>query len=133
MIKFVKTLSLTVAIAYCACAGAARADETWICAAQGTGKDATPSMTRYRVQGDILKSDGWEEFINGAPYRIVENNQYGLVAVAPVAGPAKEQEKQAEIGAVTILIDKITGHFSSVRARLGRSLITSEQGTCVHV
>jgi hypothetical protein len=66
----------------------AAAQEIWTCTWPGFSQDRSPVIQRYRQQGELLVVDHetWRE-----EYRILENNQFGLVATRSIGStPARE-------------------------------------------
>lgn len=128
-------LNLLTAIALCTYAGAAQAEESWFCGKSREDKSTPPSMTRYTIKNDLLVSgDGIDEALNGAPYKIIENNQYVLLAVASLTWEGLEKDTK-QVGLSEITIDKITGAFLDLIALTGGGLksprIEQTSGSCI--
>jgi hypothetical protein len=104
---------LIVAAGVIACATSAYAaetrTETWTCthySALGNG----PTITRFEVSPpDLIDSESHQT------YRIEKNNDYGIVATSSISD-IEEGHKEPTVGAVSIVINKITGAFWRVSA-----------------
>jgi hypothetical protein len=107
----------------------ASADEIWTCTYPGFSQDRRPVIQRYRQQGDILDVDqgSWRE-----EYRMLENNQFGLVASSSIS-KIEPNQSEPSIGARTIVINKRTGEFLWSNLFLGEPdrVNSPVHGTCI--
>lgn len=134
MIKFLKAAFVTaVAIALCAYAAMAQAEDSWTCAIASEDKDAPPLMTRYTVKGDALVSDRVDDLLRkGVPYRLLQNNDDSLVAVSPQVWDVGDLK---EVGFVAVVIAKANGVFLSQLTLTGGMLkpmrVETSHGSCL--
>jgi hypothetical protein len=86
----------------------AATEEIWTCTYPGFSQDRRPVIRRYRQQGEFLVvQDQWRE-----EYRILQNNQFGIVASSSISKIETNQNKtEPSIGARTLIINKRTDEF----------------------
>jgi hypothetical protein len=104
----IKMKSIVLACAALFCATAANADEVWTCSYEPLSSQsvtAEPKFLRFR-----LSPDGLIETTHGDHYRIVENNDYGLIATLPIA-TIKPGQNVPTVGAATVAINWGTQEF----------------------
>lgn len=82
---------------------------------------------RFQVAGTRLIEG---QFQDG--YRILQNNEYGLVATFAISEVEKDQQ-QPTVGAFTVVINKGTGEFwlATVMAGQSSAVNQSVSGTCI--
>ena len=86
--------------------------ETWTCT-HYSGLGNGPTITRFEVSSpDLIVAKSHQT------YRIEKNNDYGIVATSSIA-KIEEGHKEPTVGAVSIVINKITGAFLWVSAIAG--------------
>ena len=95
--------SLLFALGLLACATSAEAAEVWTCTYTDEG-----SLVRFAVSPPDLIDGNTHEH-----YRILQNNDYGLVATLSVSGIQEWQKagNSPAVGAVSIVVNKGTGEF----------------------
>jgi hypothetical protein len=104
--------SLIVATGVIACATSAHAAETWTCT-HSSALDNRLTITRFEVSPpDLIDAKSHQT------YRIEKNNDYGIVATSLIS-KIEEGHKEPTVGAVSIVINKITGAFLWVSAIAG--------------
>lgn len=114
----------------CLSATVTEVGENWTCAQQGIAATDPPSISRYIVKGDLLIGDKAEQFLIGSPYRILQNNDFGLVAVTSNSSVDRES-KNVSIGNYSIIINKNTMEVMWVEAFFNRPL-SFTRGKCLH-
>jgi hypothetical protein len=85
-----------------------RAAEVWTCTYPGFSRDqrpAGPVIARYREADGFLIEEEFQ-----TKYRILESNQYGVIAVWSISEIEPSNERPS-IGAMTIVINKATGEY----------------------
>jgi hypothetical protein len=105
----------------------AAAQEIWTCTWPGFSQDRSPVIQRYRQQGELLVVDHetWRE-----EYRILENNQFGLVATRSISEiESHSTSKEPSIGTRTIVIDKRTGELLWSNLFSGSRIASTRQFT----
>jgi hypothetical protein len=106
-----------------ACAISAHAAETWTetwTCTYSTAVDNRPTVTRFEVSPPDLIEANFHQ-----TYRIEKNNDYGLVATSTIS-KIEQGHKEPTVGAVSVVINKMTGEFWWVSA------ITAEQPAAVN-
>jgi hypothetical protein len=87
-----------------------------------------------RTDGDASSGLGREAHRGAVPdgYRILRNNEYGLVAAFAIAQIEKDQQ-QPTVGAFTVVIDKGTGEVWLSTIMAGQSSVVNQSvnGTCL--
>ena len=99
---------LMVAFALLSIATSAQAAEVWTCTYTYTVRMGTPPepwLIRLEVSPPDLIDSGSQQH-----YRILQNNDYGLVATLGIS-EIQAGQKDPTIGAVSIVINKGTGEF----------------------
>ena len=100
--------SLIVAAGVIACATSAHTaekwTETWTCT-HSTAVDNRPTVTRFEVSPPDLIEVNFHQ-----TYRIEKNNAYGLVATSSIS-KIEQDHKEPTVGAVSVVINKMTGEF----------------------
>jgi hypothetical protein len=82
----------------------AEASEAWTCS-YSLSADSEPLIIRFEMSPpDLIDTSSQDH------YRILQNNDYGLVATLAVSG-FQEGQKDPAVGAVSIVINKSTGEF----------------------
>src|SRR5215471_1254807 len=82
-----------------------QAADVWICTYPGFTADRRPVIVRFKEQDGFMVE---EEF--GTKYRILENNEYGVVATWSIS-LIEPGHATPSIGSMTFLIKKKTGDF----------------------
>lgn len=103
----------------------AQASDVWTCTYTVEGSE--PVLARFEVlPPDVVVEDGE----NKDHYRILQNNEYGLVATLSVS---EWRGGAPSVGAVSIVINKGTGEFWWDNIFAGKPLIRngSSHGTCL--
>jgi hypothetical protein len=121
-----RRLGSAALVIFAASIGPLRADEAWACT-YAAPIDGSPTLIRYRITGnDFIESNLKERF------RILQNNQNGLVATSSIAEIAPDQDRPT-VGATTLIIDKRTGAFllSSENAGPTGIMRMPVRGTCL--
>ena len=82
---------------------------------------------RLQVSGERLIEARFQD-----GYRILRNNEYGLVAAFAIAQIEKDQQ-QPTVGAFTVVIDKGTGEVWLSTIMAGQSSVVNQSvnGTCL--
>jgi hypothetical protein len=91
-----------------ACAISAHAAETWTetwTCTYSTAVDNRPTVTRFEVSPPNLIETNFHQ-----TYRIEKNNDYGLVATSSIS-KIEQGHKEPTVGAVSVVINKMTGEF----------------------
>jgi len=89
-------------------------------------------MYRFTIKGGLLVTDDVEmQSYNNVPYRVLENNQHGLIAVA-VSALQYENAKRAVVSEFAVLIDKTTGGFIRTFAIVDEPPSAPYHGTYLH-
>jgi hypothetical protein len=95
--------SLIVAVGVIACATSAQA-EAWTCTYILDGS-TEPILHRFQLSPPDLIETTYNEH-----YRVLRNNDYGLVATEAISR-IEEGQQRATVGAHTVVINKETGEF----------------------
>ena len=66
----------------------ASANEIWTCTYPGFSKDRRPVIVRYKQRGESMMEDEWNQ-----EYRILQNNQFGIVATSSISRIETNQNK----------------------------------------
>lgn len=104
--------------------------ESWTCTYVGyairENEAPRPVIVRFTVEGEELVSNR-----PGPRYRILQNNQYALIAAGSIA-EIEPNHSEPSIASWTILIDKRNGFFSRVTLinQQGRSG-AARDGSCI--
>jgi hypothetical protein len=89
-------------------ATSAEASEAWTCSystVPGLPTDTSPVLIRFELTPpDLIDTKTHDH------YRILQNNDYGLVATLSIS-EIEEGHKEPTVGAVTVVINKGTGEF----------------------
>jgi hypothetical protein len=104
----IKMKSLALAYAALFCATAANAEEVWTCSyapLSSQSVSAEPKFLRFQ-----LSPDGLIETTHGDHYRIVENNDYGLIATLPIS-TIEPGQNVPTVGAAIVVINRGTQEF----------------------
>ena len=114
-----------------ACAISAHAAETWTetwTCTYSTAVDNRPAVTRFEVSPpDLIETNFHQTF------RIEQNNDYGLVAISSIA-KIERGHKKPTVGAVSVVINKITGEFwwvSAITAGQPPAVNQPAHGKCI--
>ena len=137
-----KMKPLILAGAFLACATSAEAADAWTCTypflndrvqmddAFFRFEIATPDLIETKAQKDLIIATP-----PGTHYRILQNNDYGLVATFSISGIV-EGEKDPYVGATSVVINKTTGQFYWVEAMSTKDetkfLNLTHAGKCLH-
>ena len=119
-----------VAVAFFACATSAHAAETWTetwTCNHSSASNNRPTITRFEVSPPDLIEANFHQ-----TYRIEKNNTYGIVATSSIS-EIEKGHKDPTVGAVSIVINKITGEFWWVTAIAGQPAAVNQpvQGKCI--
>jgi hypothetical protein len=94
---------LIILFAVIASTASARA-ESWACAFN-YGSNNPPTLIRFQLAPpDLIETS------HGDHYRLLQNNEYGLVAVSSFSEIEKDQARPS-VGGSLVVIDKATGEF----------------------
>ena len=123
--------SLTLAAGIIACAMSAQAaekwTETWTCT-HSSASDHRPTVTRFEVSPpDLIETDFHQT------YRIEKNNDYGLVATSTIS-KIEQGHREPTVGAVSVVINKMTGEFwwvSAITSELPAAVNQPAHGKCI--
>lgn len=117
--------SLTVAAAFLCVTTTSAAAEAWTCSYMGQDHEA--SLTRFEVSPPDLVETEFQKH-----YRILENNDYGLVAASSIS-QIEKGDKTPTVGVTTVVINKGTGEFwlSIILAGQGQSVNHPVHGKCL--
>jgi hypothetical protein len=101
----------------------AHAEEIWTCNYSGP-LSTEPTLIRFQVSGTTLIEAQFQD-----RYRILENNEYGLVATL---ADSKVEKDHVTVDAFTVVINKGTGEFWLATAIAGayNTLNHSVGGIC---
>jgi hypothetical protein len=123
--------SLIVAAGLIACATPGHAAETWTetwTCTHTSPIDNQPTITRFEVSPPDLIEAKFHQ-----TYRIEKNNDYGIVATSSIS-KIEQGHKDPTVGAVSIVINKMTGEFWWVSAIAAGQPATVNQpvhGKCI--
>jgi hypothetical protein len=101
-----KSLIVAAGLIACATPGhtAEKWPETWSCT-HSSPIDNQPTVTRFEVSPlELIEAKSHQT------YRIERNNDYGIVAISSIS-TVEEGHKDPTVGAVSIVINKISGEF----------------------
>jgi hypothetical protein len=106
-----KSLIVAAGLIACATPGytAETWSETWTCT-HTSPIDNQPTITRFEVSPTDLIEAKFHQ-----TYRIQRNNDYGIVATSSIS-TIEQGHKDPTVGAVSIVINKMTGEFWWVSA-----------------
>ncbi len=123
--------SLIAAGVIIACAKSAHAAETWTetwTCTYTSALDNRPTITRFEVSPpDLIEAKSHQT------YRIEKNNEYGIVATSSIS-KIEQGHKDPTVGAVSIVINKITGEFllvSAIAAEQPAAVNQPAHGKCI--
>jgi hypothetical protein len=85
----------------------ASADETWTCTFASSFLKQPMSVTYHLVNANLTQISSTGVSSN---LQIMQNNQYGLVAISPISGIEQDQTTPT-VGAITVVIEKQTKKF----------------------
>jgi hypothetical protein len=114
-----------------ACAISAHAAETWTetwTCTHSTAVDNRPTITRFEVSPPNLIEANFHQ-----SYRIEKNNEYGLVATSSIS-KIEQGHKEPTVGAVSVVINKMTGEFwlvSAITAGQPAAMNQPAHGKCI--
>jgi hypothetical protein len=111
----------------CLFAQEAHADETWTCTFTPSFLKQPMSVTYHLVNNNLtqISPTGMS-----SGFQLMQNNQYGLVAISPIAEIEQDQTTPT-VGAITVVIEKQTGKFwLSTIVNDQPNAVTSYKGTC---
>jgi hypothetical protein len=98
---------------------------TWTCTYPSFVAGLKPVIQRYRVVGTDVVDE------NGLRYRILENNDYGLIA-ASAASESRSPYRGTGISAFVLLIDKGTNEMKFDIVVMGdKNPVLPRSGTCL--
>lgn len=93
--------------------------ETWNCG--HSSFDNRPIITRFVVAlPDLIEANFHQT------YRIQKNNDYGIVATSSISG-IELGHKEPTVGAVSIVINKMTGEFLWVTTIAGQAAAVNQK------
>ena len=123
--------SLIAAGVVIACATSSHAAETWTetwSCTYTSALDNRLTITRFEVSPlDLIEAKSHQT------YRIEKNNEYGIVATSSIS-KIEQGHKDPTVGAVSIVINKITGEFllvSAIAAEQPAAVNQPAHGKCV--
>jgi len=122
--------SLIVAAGVIACATSAHAAETWTetwTCTHSSGIDG-PTITRFEVSPPDLIEAKFHQ-----TYHIEKNNDYGIVATSTIS-EIEQGHNKPTVGAVSIVINKMTGEFlwvSAIAAEQPAAVNQPAHGKCI--
>jgi hypothetical protein len=123
--------SVIMAATVIACTTSAHAAETWTetwTCTHTSPIDNQPTITRFEVSPPDLIEAKFHQ-----TYRIEKNNDYGIVATSSIS-KIEQGHKDPTVGAVSIVINKMTGEFWWVSAIAAGQPATVNQpvhGKCI--
>jgi hypothetical protein len=115
--------------------------ETWTCSythywTPYVGQQSapkSPTFLRFELSPPDLIDTSPSPLVVGRRYRILQNNEYGLVAALSIS-EIEEGQKDPTVGAVTVMIKKDTGDFwlgvAFLAEKAGPS-VSTVQGKCL--
>jgi len=137
-----KIKPLILAGAFLACTTATKAADAWTCTypflndrvqsdnAFVRFEIATPDLIQIKAPTNLLLPTP-----QGTHYRILQNNDYGLVATFSISG-IEEGGKDPYVGATSVVINKMTSEFHWVEAITTQDETTflnqTHRGKCLH-
>lgn len=101
--------------------------ETWTCT-HSSAFDNRPTITRFEVSPPNLIEANFHQ-----TYRIEKNNDYGIVATSSIS-KIEQGHKEPTVGAVSIVINKMTGEFwwvSAIAAGQPAAVNQPAHGKCI--
>ncbi len=116
-------IAALLAIAICAHALPIHADETWVCV-WGDPKESGNRAFEYTLKGNTLTVDQ-----TGDTFRVLENNEYGIVATGSMSEFVPIQKKPI-IAFFSMAIDKSTGKSLRSDGVIGEANEGVLSGTC---
>lgn len=114
-----------------ACVTSAHAAETWTTTwtcTHSSAFDNRPTITRFEVSPPDLIETNFHQ-----TYRIEKNNDYGIVATSSISEIEKGHQEPT-VGAVSIVINKMTGEFwwvSAIAAGQPAAVNQPAHGKCI--
>jgi len=114
-----------------ACAISANAAETWTetwTCTYSTAFDNRPTVARFEVLPPDLIETNFRQ-----TYRIETNNDYGLIAISAIS-KIEQGHKEPTVGAVSVVINKMTGEFwwvSAITAGQPAAVNQPAHGKCI--
>jgi hypothetical protein len=121
---------LLIMLAFLSCATCAEAAEAWTCTYTvpiGSGTVSDPVLTRFEVSPpDLIEAKHHHH------YRILQNNDFGLVAASSIS-EIEEAQKDPTVGAFTVVINKRTGEFWLSTTIAGQAAVVNQpvHGKCL--
>jgi hypothetical protein len=123
--------SLIVAAGVITCVTAAHTAETWTetwTCTHTSPIDNQPTITRFEVSPPDLIEAKFHQ-----TYRIEKNNDYGIVATSSIS-KIEQGHKDPTVGAVSIVVNKMTGEFwwvSAIAAGQPAAVTQPVHGKCI--
>jgi hypothetical protein len=108
----------------CLVASPASAQETWDCAFPNHFSPEKFEIVHFAVDGDSLKERDY-----GLDYRILQNNEYSIVAAWSMS-KIWSGNKAPRMGAAVVVIDKATGDYRRSEVYVGEPGDSSVYGNC---
>jgi hypothetical protein len=115
-------LAMALALAFTFSNSPADAQERWVCAFPHK-LEPTMVFTHFTVDGDFLKAS------EGLDYRILENNEFSIVAVWSMS-KIWTGNTEPRMGAAVVVIDKTTGKYRRSSVYVGEFGDDSVYGKC---
>lgn len=131
--------------------GAEPIGPTWVCA-YPSGHDQQPILEKYVVDGGRLLVGRFQRFFSFTqkPFVILEDNQYGIVAVSTASESSKpaslpkpsnlpKRSKSAgskrvnHVGEAAFILDKSSGTILWIEGFTDGPPFSSDRGTCISV
>jgi hypothetical protein len=129
--------ALAVSTAFSGVSNAEAAD-AWTCIFRFSLGDTDQAVRFEIANSDLTETKGPPQSIipAGTHYRILQNNDYGLVATFSYSG-ALERGKDPYVGAISVVINKMTGQLYLAEATTTKDesigpFHASGQGKCLH-
>jgi hypothetical protein len=105
------------------------ATESWVCAWPSYLDGKKPVIVRFKVDGEDLVEE--EKF--GLRYKILQNNEFSIVAAWSISEIERNQNKtEPSIGAMVVIINKKDGSFRRSNTILGEEGDAAALGSCTH-
>ena len=129
-------------LVFLACATSAEAADAWTCTYPFLDDRIQMDDAFFRFEiapPDLIETEAQKGLIVTTPagthYRILQNNDYGLVATFSISGIV-EGEKDPYVGAASVVINKTTGQFYWAEAMITRDetkvMNLTHRGRCLH-
>ena len=134
-------LLIFAGFAFLAYATSAEAADAWTCTFRYSDGTDTDQLVRFEIaSSDLIETKGPSQSASiipvGTHYRILQNNDYGLVATYSYSG-TPEGSKEPYVGAISVVINKMTGQLFWTEATTTKDesigpFHASGRGKCLH-